>query len=93
MGVGEQIRCIEAIFQTLKELDDMQFPAYGSLYFADTRYIAGRSLPFTHDFCIGPHCGVMYWDCSVGQARYGRDDDANQGPCEWIPRAVVLAEG
>ncbi|KAL6157740.1 hypothetical protein ACJQWK_08047 [Exserohilum turcicum] len=85
MGVGEQIRCIEAIFQTLKELDDMQFPAYGSLYFADTRYIAGRSLPFTHDFCIGPHCGVMYWDCSVGQARYGRDDDANQGPWRHLP--------
>jgi aminoglycoside phosphotransferase (APT) family kinase protein len=38
MDVTDQIRCIEAICQKLKEVVDLDFPAYGSLYFAETPY-------------------------------------------------------
>ncbi|KAJ4374798.1 hypothetical protein N0V83_001874 [Neocucurbitaria cava] len=80
MDVRDQIRCVGAICQNLKELVDLNFPAYGSLYFANTPYVAARKLPFDQDFSIGPHCGAIYWDCNVGQARHYHSVDPNQGP-------------
>ncbi|KAH7081224.1 kinase-like domain-containing protein [Paraphoma chrysanthemicola] len=80
MGIGDQIRCIQSISQKLKELVDLDFPAYGSLYFANTPYIATQKVPFDQDFSIGPHCGAMFWDCNIGQPRYSHDVDLNQGP-------------
>jgi hypothetical protein len=84
MSVSNQIRCIQAISRKLKELVDLDFPAYGSLYFADNPYIAAQKLPFDQEFSIGPHCGAIYWDCHVGQSKYFHDVDHNQGPCESI---------
>lgn len=31
----QQIRCIEAIYQKVKEMVDIKFSVYGSLYFGD----------------------------------------------------------
>ncbi|KAH7091577.1 kinase-like domain-containing protein [Paraphoma chrysanthemicola] len=86
MGIGDQIRCIQSISQKLKELVDLEFPAYGSLYFANTPYIAGQELPFNQDFAVGPHCGTMFWGCNVGQPRYSHNVDPNQGP--WLDFAA-----
>jgi hypothetical protein len=35
MANDQQVRCINAIYQMLKEMVDITFPAYGSLYFTD----------------------------------------------------------
>ncbi|USP78067.1 hypothetical protein yc1106_05341 [Curvularia clavata] len=43
MDVSDQIRCIETICQKLKEIVDLNFPAYGSLYFAETPHIPTTS--------------------------------------------------
>ncbi|KAF2762597.1 hypothetical protein EJ05DRAFT_491012 [Pseudovirgaria hyperparasitica] len=80
MDVSDQIKCIRAIFEKLRELVDLDFQAYGSLYFADTPYIAAQKLPFDQEFAIGPHCGAIYWDCNVGQPRYFHDVHPNRGP-------------
>ncbi|XPS81053.1 hypothetical protein M3J09_012996 [Ascochyta lentis] len=80
MSVSEQIRCVQAISRKLKELVDLNFPAYGSLYFANTPYIAAQKLPLNQQFSIGPHCGATHWDCNVGQSRYFHNVDPNQGP-------------
>lgn len=58
MSVDDQIRCVEAICQKLKELADLSFPAYGSLYFANTPYLTVPKLSSNPEFCIGPHCGL-----------------------------------
>lgn len=81
MDVNEQIRCIDAVYQKLKELLDLQFPAYGSLYLADSSYIAATGLPLDHEFSIGPHCGAMYWDCNIGQPKFYHTVKPNHGPC------------
>jgi hypothetical protein len=60
MDVSKQIRCIEVICQKLKEIVDLTFPAYGSLYFAKTVNLPTSKLPLSQEFCIGPHCGAMY---------------------------------
>jgi hypothetical protein len=82
MDVSDQIRCIEAICQKLKEVVDLDFPAYGSLYFAETPYLPTSKLILNKEFCIGPHCGAMYSNCNAGQPRYYHDVKPNQGPCK-----------
>lgn len=82
MDVGDQIRCIEAICRKLKEAVDLNFPTYGSLYLAGTPYLTASKVSLNQEFCIGPHCGAMYWDCNVGQHRYYHDVNPNQGPCK-----------
>lgn len=83
MSVGEQLRCVHSILYKLRELANLDFPAYGSLYFTDTPYIS-RMIPLNKEVSIGPHCGNIYWDCSPGQPKYFHNVKPNQGPCESI---------
>ncbi|KAH7379143.1 kinase-like domain-containing protein [Phaeosphaeria sp. MPI-PUGE-AT-0046c] len=82
MNVSDQIKCIKAICQKLKAVVDLTFPAYGSLYFAGTPYLPTSKLVVNSEFCIGPHCGAMYWNCNVGRPRYYHNIKPNQGP--WL---------
>ena len=82
MDVSDQIRCIEAVYKNLKEVADLKFPGYGSLYFADTPYVTTSKLSLDQEFCIGPHCGSIHWNCNVGQPRCYHNVNPNQGPCK-----------
>ncbi|OAG44962.1 hypothetical protein AYO21_00924 [Fonsecaea monophora] len=78
---GEQrIRCIKAIVQKIKEIANVEFPAYGSLYHATARLSSASKVPLNQDFCIGPHCGAMYWNCNPIEPRYYQNTKPNQGP-------------
>lgn len=82
---GEQkIRCINAIVRKIKEIADVRFPAYGSLYHANARLASPSKVPLNQDFCVGPHCGTMYWDCHPAEPRYFHNAKPNQGPCECV---------
>lgn len=81
MDVTTQIGCIEAIQKNLKQVVDLEFPAYGSIYFADKTNIATSGPSLGHGFSIGPHCGAMYWNCNAAQPRYYHQVKPNQGPC------------
>ncbi|KAI8939376.1 hypothetical protein NX059_003159 [Plenodomus lindquistii] len=93
MDVGDQIKCIHAIYEKLQGAVDLTFPAYGSIYFADTSYVTGSTLPLDTDFCIGPHSARRYWNCDAGQDRSYHQVAPNQGPCKLIkgrhPSAVA----
>ena len=41
----------------------MDFPMYGSIYFANTLTHPTHALD--DEFCIGPHCGERYWECGT----------------------------
>ena len=60
MAGDQQIRCIDAIYRKIKEMVDIKFPVYGSLYFVDTPLDLTSKRPFSQKFCIGPHCGTRY---------------------------------
>ena len=83
MANDQQVRCINAIYQTLKEMVDITFPAYGSLYFTDAPLKSASKQTLNKGFCIGPHCGAIYWDCNVGESRYYHNTKPNQGPCKF----------
>lgn len=81
MMTGDQrIRCIGTIFQHLKQVANMTFPAYGSLYYANIPLESSCKIPLDQDYCIGPHCGAMYWGCRPSEPRYYQNVESNHGP-------------
>ena len=82
MAIGQQIRCIDAIYRKLKEVVDIKFPAYGSVYFADSSLDSTYKRPFDENFSVGPHCGARYWYCNVSKSIYYDNTKPNQGPCK-----------
>ncbi|OBT56584.1 hypothetical protein VE04_05637 [Pseudogymnoascus sp. 24MN13] len=84
MAIGQKIRCIDAIYRKLKEVVGITFPAYGSIYFADSSLDSTSKptskRPLDQDFSVGPHCSSRYWDCNVGESRYYHNTKPNQGP-------------
>ena len=82
MPGDQKVRCIDAIYKKLKEMADIDFPAYGSLYLSTTSLGFFSGLPLNGEFCLGPHCGTRYRDC--GEHRYYQHTLPNQGPCETL---------
>ncbi|KAJ5235404.1 uncharacterized protein N7469_004572 [Penicillium citrinum] len=80
MSGDEKVKCIDAIYRKLKDVANLDFPAYGSLYFSTSVSGSSFTLPLQDDFCIGPHCGTRYWNC--GDSRYYRHRAPNHGP--WL---------
>ncbi|KFY77520.1 hypothetical protein V498_09310 [Pseudogymnoascus sp. VKM F-4517 (FW-2822)] len=80
MAMDQQISCIDAIYRKLKEVVDIKFPAYGSVYFADISLDSASKRPLNKNFSIGPHCSSRYWDCNVGESRYHHNTKPNRGP-------------
>lgn len=83
MTGDQQIRCIDAIYQKFTEVVNIQFAAYGSLYFVTIPLDSASKLEFEQNICIGPNCGVRYWNCNVGESRYYHSTQPNQGPCKF----------
>lgn len=88
MNEIQRITCINAIYQTIKDIANLEFPAYGSLYHTDMDLKFTTKIPLDQDFCIGPHCGVIYWDYKPSEPRYRQNTRLNQGPCMCIPFPV-----
>lgn len=80
MTGDQRVRCIENIYSNLKEVVDIDFPAYGSIYFANNPMLSSAHA-LDREFCIGPHCGNTYWES--GGARYYHHSRPNQGPCTY----------
>jgi hypothetical protein len=61
MNTLQQMLCVKSAATMLKEMAKLQFPAYGSLYFTDAPISPSLKLDLSNGFCIGPHCGSLYW--------------------------------
>jgi hypothetical protein len=70
MNAGQRIRCIESIYRKLKQIADLDFPAYGSLYLTGMSTQSSSEIPLDQYFFVGPHCGEMYWNCNPMEPRY-----------------------
>ncbi|KAI9375079.1 kinase-like domain-containing protein [Aspergillus egyptiacus] len=70
MAGDQRVRCIKAICQTMKESVDLQFPAFGSIYFDRSLDSAGNQ-SLGDGFCVGPHCSKRYWNTdAAGRGNY-----------------------
>ncbi|GMG29028.1 unnamed protein product [Aspergillus oryzae] len=86
----QKIRCIQGIYESLKEMVDLEFPSFGSLYYANGPPDPDNRRPLDGNFCIGPHCGPRYWDCNVGEQRYYDIVRSNHGPCMLLEKLVII---
>ncbi|KAJ5144279.1 hypothetical protein N7526_001787 [Penicillium atrosanguineum] len=87
MSGDQKVKCIDAIYRKLKEVTDIDFPAYGSLYFSTSPLRSFATLPIEGGFCLGPHCGTRYWNC--GDGRYYNHGVPNHGPYSRVHDAAV----
>jgi hypothetical protein len=69
-----QIAFIVHFCETIAPLRDLEFQAYGSLYFADAPLPCSSKTLFRDEYIIGPHCGSRW---------HGQSLD-NQTPCKQI---------
>ncbi|KAL4804115.1 kinase-like domain-containing protein [Aspergillus unguis] len=78
MAGDQQVRCIDSIYRTMKQAVDLEFPAFGSIYH-DALDFANREA-LGDGYCVGPHCGSRYWDCTPSERRYYHYVKQNPGP-------------
>ncbi|TIA30181.1 hypothetical protein D6C78_09763 [Aureobasidium pullulans] len=80
LSSSTQIRCIESLCYYVQQMARSDFPLYGSLYTADCSIPGIETVGIGEGFSIGPHCGTMYWDCTVDESRYYHLSRPNRGP-------------
>ncbi|KAF1943980.1 kinase subdomain-containing protein [Clathrospora elynae] len=61
MNTLQQMLCVKSAAILVKEMAKLQFPAYGSLYFADAPINPSLKLDLSNGLCIGPHCATKNW--------------------------------
>lgn len=67
MNTLEHYKIIDQVVQMDKELSNISFPAYGSLYLRDSLPATCRQYPLPPEldpegpFCIGPSCKQNWW--------------------------------
>jgi hypothetical protein len=83
MNVIQHMDTVKGLARLIQSMATLPFPAYGSLYYVNAPIDEQSKIPFG-DFCIGPHCGREYWDCTAGEARYYNQRKPNRGPCKYI---------
>lgn len=74
----QRVGCINSIFQKMKQLQDLEFPAYGSLYFhEEISLVSTKKFDLDCGICLSQYCGIGYWDSdSTSRAPIHR------GPCK-----------
>ncbi|KAJ8130483.1 hypothetical protein O1611_g3144 [Lasiodiplodia mahajangana] len=75
----QQVQCMQSIYETIKELNGLEFPAFGSIYFNNSVDSRCTKL-LDKDFCIGPNSNPRYWDCNPPEQRYYDRVKQNRGP-------------
>ena len=83
MDTLERMKCTEALSMMMKEMADIDFGAYGSLYFTKGPVRKERRLDYNTIYCVGPHCGAKYWKSGLGESGLFRDEVPDYGPCEF----------
>lgn len=81
MSCLEHLQCVESLARLMKQTVDLRFPAYGSLYFANTHVDSAPLVQFGNGYAIGPHCGQVYWAVAAGSVRNHDRVQPNRGPC------------
>ncbi|KAJ5587784.1 uncharacterized protein N7459_003549 [Penicillium hispanicum] len=80
MDSPRHMMCTKALSMAIKKMGSLDFPAYGSLYFSDAPIDSHLKIPLERDFCIGPHCGPVFWNRSPGEPQLYGGPSPNCGP-------------
>ncbi|KAI7028389.1 hypothetical protein KC355_g1 [Hortaea werneckii] len=77
MSSLQHLQVIQSISRMIGQMTSPEFPAFGSIYFQDAPLDPALKIQFKDGFCIGPHCGSVYWNCGPSESslygNYGYD--------------------
>ncbi|KAI9036879.1 phosphotransferase family protein [Aspergillus affinis] len=96
MNSEQHMLCTKALSLAIRKMAALDFPAYGSLYFSDAPLPSEKKVPFEEGYCVGPHCGPVYWNCNPGELELYGGSSPNCGPYTGrarIPREKSVNEG
>lgn len=80
----QRLECVQNLGYLMKQMNDLEFPAYGSIYFNDGLLRPSESVPLGTRFCIGPNSGLRYFPCYPTDRRFYNRKAPNRGPCKSI---------
>ncbi|QKX58871.1 uncharacterized protein TRUGW13939_05999 [Talaromyces rugulosus] len=80
MNSEQHMLCTKALSLAMRDMASLKFPAYGSLYFSDGPLESHLKIPFEAGFCVGPHCGPVYWNRGPGELDMYGGPSSNCGP-------------
>jgi hypothetical protein len=82
MSTHQHMLYVKSLAGLVKEMVNLKFPAYGSLYFADAPIDPTSKIDFIEGFCVGPYCGAPVWPCSPVELRSYDERMSHWGPCK-----------
>lgn len=83
MDALQQLKFIKNTCELIKQMVDLEFPAYGSLYFNDATFLEPfQKFDIGEGYCLGPLCEPRLWNSSPGELElYGPRSPDSYGPC------------
>lgn len=66
MNTHQHMLCIKALTKIIQQMTQLEFPAYGSIYFVNTSL----------------ESGTRFWDCDPSLPRSYNRNPPNRGPCK-----------
>lgn len=82
MNTHQHMLCIKALTKIIQQMTQLEFPAYGSIYFVNTSLESSQKVSLGENFCIGAHTGTRFWDCDPSLPRSYNRNPPNRGP--WL---------
>ncbi|KAI1166394.1 kinase-like domain-containing protein [Nemania serpens] len=82
MTTHQHMLCVKNLTKLVKQMNDLEFPAYGNIFFADGLIDTTSCVELNAKFCIGPSCDSRYWPCIPGDPHFYTRKPPNRGP--WI---------
>ncbi|ROW04488.1 hypothetical protein VMCG_05038 [Cytospora schulzeri] len=76
----QRMDCVRNLADLVKQMHDLDFPAYGSIYFNDGLVSSSNSVRLDTRFCIGPNSGSRYFPCYPTDRRFYNRKPPNRGP-------------
>lgn len=90
MNTLQHMQCTKMLAMLAKDMAQLEFSAYGSLYF-ENAIDSGLRVKVAGKYCIGPHCGSAYWNCGPGERELYGERNSNHGPCQSVLGRVSLS--
>ncbi|WEW59407.1 hypothetical protein PRK78_004879 [Emydomyces testavorans] len=76
----EHMLCTKALSLKIRDMANLDFPAFGNIYFADVPIDPKLKIPLQDGFCIGPYCSPLFWNCGPGEPELYGPPSTNLGP-------------
>lgn len=84
MNSLQRMLCVKSLGMLVRDMANLTFPAYGSIYFADSATTSSSKFNLGDGFCLGPNCNPLYWNSAVGEAELYMKKSPNNGPCKLV---------